>query len=135
MPLTEERYMFVSTNDSRIRLFKDYVLIHKYKGHDCSRIYSPISVTEDLKFVVSGSQNGRIYVWDTMAQESNCIKLKQYECFQPRCKKKHEYCLLAPAKVMQNFRNLYKTESGDVISILITAGSKDTLRIFANFEL
>ena len=59
--------VLITSNDSRIRLYdlKDKALEMKFKGHEntCSQIRA--SFTEDGKYVVSGSEDSKAYIWST----------------------------------------------------------------------
>jgi hypothetical protein len=58
--------LLVSTNDSRIRLFRlsDFSLRSKFKGHSTSSNF-PIraSVSDCGTYVISGSEQGEIFIW------------------------------------------------------------------------
>lgn len=55
----------VSTNDSRIRFIdiRDGKVVFKIKGHKNETLPLRASLSEDLAHVVSGSEDGDVYVW------------------------------------------------------------------------
>eukprot|EP00550_Attheya_septentrionalis_P009412 CAMPEP_0198297208 /NCGR_PEP_ID=MMETSP1449-20131203/36014_1 /TAXON_ID=420275 /ORGANISM="Attheya septentrionalis, Strain CCMP2084" /LENGTH=953 /DNA_ID=CAMNT_0043998079 /DNA_START=177 /DNA_END=3038 /DNA_ORIENTATION=- len=59
--------MLVSTNDSRLRLFglNDYCMVRKYKGGKNNSMQIRASLSESGDYIVSGSENGRVYIWNT----------------------------------------------------------------------
>ena len=126
-------YVLASTNDSRIRLFRHGVLVHKYKGHKNQRIMMPVSFSEDMKYILSGSQTGSVFIWNSMYDQEITIKLKQYENFQPRYKKSDEYAMFLSTKVMDIFRNIYRSQGAFLKNIIISAGAQGNLLIVAKF--
>jgi hypothetical protein len=59
--------MLVTTNDSRLRLFglNDYCMVRKYKGGKNNSMQIRASLSESGDYIVSGSENGRVYIWNT----------------------------------------------------------------------
>lgn len=126
-------YTLVSTNDSRIRLYKAEKLIHKFKGHKNSNSPFPISFSEDMKHIISGSTNGQIFIWDASLDNESQVKLKKFESFSLKEKRKKEFATFLPGKLMGLFRNIYKTQGQFVKNIFISVGSRGNLLIFSNF--
>ena len=126
-------YLVVSTNDSRIRMYRYGVLMHKYKGHKNQGIALPVSFSEDMKHILSGSQNGDIYIWNSEQCLESAIKVRQVEHFQVRNKRSDEFAMFLSTKVMDLFRNIYRSQGAFVKHIIISAGAQGNLRIFANF--
>ena len=93
----------------------------------------PVSFSEDMKYILSGSQTGSVFIWNSMYDQEITIKLKQYENFQPRYKKSDEYAMFLSAKVMDIFRNIYRSQGAFLKNIIISAGAQGNLLIFANF--
>ncbi|KAG7383307.1 WD repeat-containing protein 44 [Phytophthora pseudosyringae] len=62
----EGRYFLVSTNDSRMRLFSvdNYSRICKYKGLVNGHLQIKGRFSQDGDFVICGSENGSVYVWN-----------------------------------------------------------------------
>ena len=125
-------YVLISTNDSRIRVYHNEVLLHKYKGHKCNNLQLPISFNEDKSLILSGSQNGKIYIWNSNLKATHFIKFREYEALTIRKHPKNEFAMFLPDKVLQFFRTLHKYQSSTVKNVIISVGSKDTLKIFAN---
>lgn len=57
--------LLITTNDSRLRLYQteDYSMLCKYKGLTNDHMQIKASFSEDGKYVISGSENGQIYIW------------------------------------------------------------------------
>lgn len=61
------KYLLVTTNDSRIRLYdmSDYSMAAKYKGHRNDGLQIQARFSKDCKYVICGSQSENLYVWNT----------------------------------------------------------------------
>ncbi|MFT7796150.1 WD repeat-containing protein 44-like [Arapaima gigas] len=66
-PLPGENKILVTSNDSRIRLYdlRDLSLSMKYKGYVNSSSQIKASFSHDYSFIVSGSEDKYVYVWNT----------------------------------------------------------------------
>lgn len=58
--------MLVSINDSRIRLcdLDDYSVISKVKGAQNESMQIKASISDDGKYIISGSETGNVYIWN-----------------------------------------------------------------------
>eukprot|EP01024_Parvocaulis_polyphysoides_P038025 TRINITY_DN34017_c0_g1_i2.p1 TRINITY_DN34017_c0_g1~~TRINITY_DN34017_c0_g1_i2.p1 ORF type:complete len:264 (+),score=9.41 TRINITY_DN34017_c0_g1_i2:148-939(+) len=83
--------ILVTTNDSRIRMYEDYQEIQKFKGHTNLQTQIRSHFSRDGNFVVSGSDDGNVYIWTTEntylpdvgnSQNNKKEKLCSYESFQ-----------------------------------------------------
>lgn len=84
--------LLVTTNDSRLRLFQmeDYSMVCKYKGLRNDGMQIKGSFSDDGRFVICGSENGSVYIWNTvippqpsmMAGFSKRDRNKFYESFE-----------------------------------------------------
>ncbi|CAM9231802.1 unnamed protein product [Choristocarpus tenellus] len=59
--------VLVTTNDSRLRLYntEDFAMSSKYKGLSNDSLQIKASFSEDGRLIISGSENGKVYVWNT----------------------------------------------------------------------
>ena len=59
--------LLVSTNDSRMRLYNmdDYSQICKFKGLVNENMQIQASFSQDGERIISGSDNGQVYIWET----------------------------------------------------------------------
>lgn len=57
--------IMISTNDSRIRVYKlkDGSLDFKLKGHENTCTQSSASFSEDAQYVISGSEDRKVFIW------------------------------------------------------------------------
>ncbi|KAF7459410.1 WD domain, G-beta repeat-containing protein [Cryptosporidium felis] len=62
----DNKSVLVTTNDSRVRLFNlsDLSTFVKFKGHINEETLLSAQISNDEKFIVSGSENGYICFWD-----------------------------------------------------------------------
>lgn len=62
--------ILVTTNDNRIRLCQtgDFSVMNKYRGFKSTSMQIRASISEDGKYIISGSENGKVYFW-TLAYE------------------------------------------------------------------
>ena len=62
--------LLVTTNDSRMRLFRleDFSPLQKFKGATNSQMQIRAAFSQDGECIVSGSENGSVYVWGTHSQ-------------------------------------------------------------------
>lgn len=65
--------LLVSTNDHRIRLcrLEDYSVISKYKGHKNKAMQIKATMSDDGKFIISGSDSGDVFLWRTYEPGTN----------------------------------------------------------------
>jgi WD40 repeat protein len=66
-PLPGEDKILVTSNDSRIRLYnlRDHSLSCKYKGYLNSSSQIKATFSRDGQYIISGSEDGYVYVWKT----------------------------------------------------------------------
>ncbi|XP_018607065.1 WD repeat-containing protein 44-like [Scleropages formosus] len=66
-PLPGENKILVTSNDSRIRLYdlRDLSLSMKYKGYVNSSSQIKASFSHDYSFIISGSEDKYVYIWNT----------------------------------------------------------------------
>lgn len=75
--------VLISSNDSRVRIYslKTRMLEAKFKGHEnlSSQIHARFS--DDGRFVTSGSEDRKAYIWDISHPELEIRDKQPYECF------------------------------------------------------
>jgi len=59
--------LIITTNDSRIRLVQteDYSLVHKYCGLINTSMQIKASLSDDNKYIICGSEDGKVFIWHT----------------------------------------------------------------------
>ena len=65
--------LLVTSNDSRVRLynFRDKSLELKLKGHENMSSQIRASFSDDGRYIISGSENSRVYIWSKTAVEKD----------------------------------------------------------------
>lgn len=65
--------LLVTTNDNRLRLIdmSDYSQITKYKGANNSNMQIRACFSEDEKYIISGSEDGKVCIWNTSNNNIN----------------------------------------------------------------
>ncbi|OMJ95300.1 hypothetical protein SteCoe_1358 [Stentor coeruleus] len=120
-------WLLVSTHDSRIRIikYKEGVMIYKFKGH--RNLTGGISADFyfDRNCVLSGSEDGRIYLWFL---DKDIERNSKFESFEVRNRRSTEYSVFAPFKIEDEVR--YRFSDGEISHVIFTIGAKDTLKIF-----
>lgn len=94
--------ILVTSNDSRVRMYnlRDKTLEGKFKGYEntCSQIRA--SFSDNGKYVISGSEDKRVFIWDALGDTGDKKSREPYEYFQA-----HNaivtVALLAPTKSRQ----------------------------------
>jgi WD40 repeat protein len=68
--------VLVSTNDSRLRLFQtdDFSMVSKYKGLANDDYLIRATFSEDGQYIISGSENGKVYVWPIDSSDKDTLK-------------------------------------------------------------
>lgn len=76
--------ILVTSNDSRVRVynFRDKSLDIKFKGYEntCSQIHATFS--DDGKYIISGSEDRRVYIWNVGPEEGERHKKRPVEYFE-----------------------------------------------------
>ncbi|KAJ1608256.1 WD40 protein [Cryptosporidium canis] len=76
----DNKSVLVTTNDSRVRLFNlsDLSTFVKFKGHINEETLLSAQISNDERFIVSGSENGYICLWDLQQDYGRSILGIQY---------------------------------------------------------
>ncbi|RPA92748.1 WD40 repeat-like protein [Choiromyces venosus 120613-1] len=76
--------LLITSNDSRVRMYnaRDKSLELKFKGYEntCSQIHATFS--DDAKYVISGSEDGRVYIWNVGLGETEKKDKRPVEYFE-----------------------------------------------------
>jgi len=139
----------VTTNDSRIRLFtlENYHinLKTKYKGHKNTKFMSGATFSDDGEFVICGSDDGAIYIWNkrtSVAKHGKHSKMKTYEVIQaPGRKGTTTAAIFAPRPTvgcLEHWRRFYETayfsKMPKIMHLILSADSKGIIRVFINYD-
>jgi len=67
--------LLITTNDSRLRLYQtdDYSMLCKYKGLTNDHMQIKATFSEDSQYVIAGSENGCVYIWNATSQYTSMI--------------------------------------------------------------
>ncbi|CAG9316884.1 unnamed protein product [Blepharisma stoltei] len=131
-------HVLVTTNDSRIRLYKftENLMMQKYKGGHFTKFPIKASFSQDIGHVIASTERGRVIIWNTFGclGVKRGVKNQSYECFRARKRKVPEYSIFAPTVVLLKLRECHQlsNDKRDLRHIIITIGAKDTLRVFYN---
>ncbi|KAG2501975.1 hypothetical protein HYH03_000471 [Edaphochlamys debaryana] len=60
-----DQMFFITSADSRIRLYVGYVLERKFKGHKHTDTMISAALSPDGSHLICGSDDGYVYIWDT----------------------------------------------------------------------
>jgi WD40 repeat protein len=75
--------LLITSNDSRVRMYnaRDKSLEMKFKGYEntCSQIHATFS--DDAKYVISGSEDRRVYIWNVGLGETEKKAKRPVEYF------------------------------------------------------
>ena len=74
VPSSSEQ-LLITTNDSRLRLYQteDYSMLCKYKGLTNDHMQIKATFSEDGEYVISGSENGNVYIWKATIQYTSPV--------------------------------------------------------------
>jgi len=138
----------VTTNDSRIRLFtlENYHinLKTKYKGHKNTKFMSGATFSDDGEFVICGSDDGAIYIWNKraiVAKQGKHSKMKIYEVIKaPERNGSTTAAIFAPRPTvgcLEHWRRFYETayfsKMPKIMHLILSADSKGIIRVFINY--
>ncbi|RPB29812.1 WD40 repeat-like protein [Terfezia boudieri ATCC MYA-4762] len=96
--------ILVTSNDSRVRIYnlRDKGLETKFKGHEntCSQIRA--TFRDDMKYIISGSEDRKVYIWNVAPEgaERNSYKKRPMEFFEA-ASAIVTVAVMAPAKTRQ----------------------------------
>jgi cAMP phosphodiesterase len=81
--LVNNSVALITTADSRLRLLnlnvllthkhKDFSQKRKYKGHVNTEVQMVASINEDEEFVICGSEDGKLCIWNKVSQYAPAI--------------------------------------------------------------
>lgn len=65
-------HILVTSNDSRLRVYnaQDKSLEAKFSGHENTSSQIRASFSEDSRFIICGSEDGQVYIWDSDIEDS-----------------------------------------------------------------
>jgi len=113
---TDDQEFLVTTNDSRMRLidFTTYKTIMKYKGHINTKFLIPASYNYEKELIISGSEDGRVYIWnrvtDYVPQVNPKYTLRKknrnlsHESFKPFAKAITPCAIWIPYNIMKKYK-------------------------------
>ena len=124
---TQKGLLLVSTADSRIRMLGceggGGRLVQKFKGHKNLGSGIPVQYLEESEWVMSGSEDGRIYFWNF---NKDVVKNICYKQIEPRTKRYSEYSVFAPKRIVENISSRYE---GAIDFAVFTIGAKNKLSV------
>jgi len=144
--------MLVTTNDDRIRLvdLDDYSVLSKFKGHVNHESIIGASFSADGKYIISGSETGRVHIWSNQSTKktvfesklldrkaATAIKIQEHESFFPGHSDLVTVAIFAPnssvAKATQLNKGIYILDYiQDLCSrIIVAADSRGRLQVLS----
>jgi len=144
----------VTTNDSRIRLYtiKNYKisLTAKYKGFKNNELQIAATFSDDGKYVIAGSEDGGIYIWNKEIRNNSFMSLKKnlhsktnaYEMIRPPSRKKltTNVAIFAPPRTVKYVSRERDNELNDLLgmpdmkNIVLSADQEGMINVFVNYE-
>ncbi|CAG9312939.1 unnamed protein product [Blepharisma stoltei] len=141
----DDEQVLIATNDSRMRLYnlKDFTLKQKYKGFVNEKFPLKPNFSHNLIHVISGSENGNIYLWNTYctwAPKINPIfsrkknfKNYSYEYFPVSKNKSFCSAAFAPDKIVKDVQNRNKRARSDsIVTHIMVVACEGKLQVFYN---
>ena len=129
----------ISSLDSRIRFvnIKDGKIIHKYKGHknDKSNIKTNVDLCNDI--IITGSENGKCYLWNIFNKENNKVKNYSYEYFNPFLSNDviNVSQIISEKCYVNYYQKILKITNKIILnSIIICANDKGRIKIMLNLD-
>ncbi|KAI9718020.1 MAG: hypothetical protein M1812_004278 [Candelaria pacifica] len=130
--------LLITSNDSRVRLynFRDKSLETKFKGNEnsCSQIRA--SFSDDAQYVISGSEDRKVYLWSTGAAESDRKEKRPVEMFESHSAIVTT-AILAPMMTRQLLGNsgdpLYDLCNPPPITLVSRADSQNSSKLSSRF--
>ncbi|KAG5976128.1 hypothetical protein E4U55_007500 [Claviceps digitariae] len=94
--------VLISSNDSRIRIYnmRTKMLEVKFRGLENSSSQIHARFSDDKKYVISGSEDRRAYIWNVASLDNDLKDKQPYECFDAHPEVVTTACM-APTKTRQ----------------------------------
>jgi len=142
----------VSTNDSRIRLLtikdNNVSITTKYKGHINKESQIAASLSYDEKFIICGSDDGGIYIWNKVVDESSIFslrksghsKMRAYEVLRIAKSKKTSttVAIFAPQRVINYVQQLRKSknffDTTKINYVILAADTEGSFKVLVNYD-
>lgn len=141
----DENTFLVTTNDSNIRLYdvQNLKQLQKYKGLKNERSCANACFSHDFRYVISGSETGEVYMWNTFnyhiprfnpkLTRRTSDKNKSYEKFSVRGDKVTCYACSTNERTVNIVNERYEAVGRRGISgIIISIDCRARLRVFYN---
>ncbi|KAL2314431.1 WDR44 family WD repeat protein [Schizosaccharomyces pombe] len=122
--------MLVTTNDSRIRIYnlRDKSLELKFKGHANAQSQNRAYFDDDGNYVICGSEDHQVFIWDLPPQHMHKTKKKKHEHFKASVRP-ITAAVFAPTKTKQLL-----TLSGDPVYLAAISARRSSVISNASIE-
>lgn len=94
--------VLITSNDSRLRIYslKTRMLETKFRGHVCQSSQIHARFTNDAKYIISGSEDRKAYIWGPVSMDAEVRDRQSYEYFDAH-PEVVTVALMAPTKSKQ----------------------------------
>ncbi len=126
------RYLLVTTNDSRLRLYDmdDFSMVSKYKGLVNDELQIKARFSPDGSKIICGSESENVFVWDTITDGRKDNHSESYETFRAHSSTVTCAEYVPPQAVLMSAGSPH--EASKIKQLIVTAGYNGDIKFFEN---